>query len=879
MNVNDFRIAIGIEESGGLPREGAAVRIGVPLPQGLLADASAAVVIDAGGGKVAHQTRALMLWPDQSIKWLLVDALVSVGANQQALLYLVPRVAAAANEARSSSALVITDHGDRFEVDTGVAQFVVGKRASGPLSAANVGGKPLLAGVGSRVRALGLDGTEYALRTESTAVEEQGPVRASLVAQGSLQVGERGGALRFQSRLTFVAGSSAVTLELLAHNPQAARHPGGLWDLGDAGSQIFKDLSLCLYPAPSRELRWYAERATDVRTQEAAPWLLYQDSSGGERWNSQNHLDRNGKLSVSFRGYRVFGSSDATATPIADGLRATPCATAVGEGGWVAATTAEFWQSFPKALRWKDGVLGVGLFPAESTSGFELQGGEQKRHRVYLDFGAPGQDSHIPLLQHPLEVAVDPGWIEQSRAMAWFVPEARDRNASYLGYVNQIVEGSNAFVARRERIDEYGWRNFGELYADHEAVKSAGTEPLISHYNNQYDFIYGACLQFLRSGDDRWRKLMDEAARHTIDIDIYHTDGDKAAFNGGLFWHTDHYRPAETCTHRTYSARNGGSGYGGGPSNEHNYTSGLLHYYLLTGDPEARAAVLTLADWVLAMDEGSRTVLALIDSSPTGYASKTVSETYHKAGRGAGNSINALLDAYALSREQRYMTKAQELIERCIHPADDIAALGLLEPEYRWSYLVFLQVLGKYLDCKASLGETDYAFYYARDSLLHYARWMAEHEVPYKDVLHKVELPTETWPAHDVRKCHILHVAATYAPADERLRLHERAAYFFERCVSDVLSFDTAWLARPLVILSVYGPIHSYFQAYPDRAARATGSHGYRFGEPRVFVPQKARVKQALREKSKLAGTEVRRLMSEALSSVTRAIWRNRRRA
>ena len=48
-------------------------------------------------------------------------------------------------------------------------------------------------------------------------------------------------------------------------------------------------------------------------------------------------------------------------------------------------------------------------------------------------------------------------------------------------------------------------------------------------------------MQFLRTGDARWWRLMDDLARHVRDIDIYHTREDKAAYNGGLFWHTNHY--------------------------------------------------------------------------------------------------------------------------------------------------------------------------------------------------------------------------------------------------------------------------------------------------------------------------------------------------
>ena len=110
------------------------------------------------------------------------------------------------------------------------------------------------------------------------------------------------------------------------------------------------------------------------------------------------------------------------------------------------------------------------------------------------------------------------------------------------------------------------------------------------------------------------------------------------------------------------------------------------------------------------MDDGALTLLGVVDSGPTGLASKTVSLDYHGPGRGAGNSINALLDAYTLSNDRRYAAKAEELIQRCIHPSDDIGTLGLDDPEYRWSYLVFLQVLGKYLDLKLELQSQGHTF-------------------------------------------------------------------------------------------------------------------------------------------------------------------------
>ena len=251
---------------------------------------------------------------------------------------------------------------------------------------------------------------------------------------------------------------------------------------------------------------------------------------------------------------------------------------------------------------------------------------------------------------------------------------------------------------------------------------------------------------------------MHDLAAHVADIDIYHCSEDRAAYNHGLFWHTSHYADAQTATHRSYSRRAGGAS--GGPSNEHNYTTGLLLHYFLTGCERSREAVLDLAGWVLDMDDGAKGRFRWIDRGDTGLASATRDPDYHGPGRGAAYSINALLDAHRLTGASRYLQKAERLVERCVHPADNPQALGLLDAERRWSYTVFLQVLGKYLEHRAELGLLDREFEYARTALATYATWMAEHERPYLDHPERLEYPTETWAAQDMRKAAVFEFAA-----------------------------------------------------------------------------------------------------------------------
>ena len=228
--------------------------------------------------------------------------------------------------------------------------------------------------------------------------------------------------------------------------------------------------------------------------------------------------------------------------------------------------------------------------------------------------------------------------------------------------VSSAIAGDASFERKRELIDEYGWRNFGDIYADHENAFSGQPTPIISHYNNQYDAINGFAIQFMRSGDARWWRQMRELTAHVADIDIYHTDRDKAAYNHGLFWHTSHYVPAGTCSHRSYPRQPGVSG--GGPANEHAYAAGLRLHWLLTGDPVSRAAAIELANWVLDMDDGRKTIFRWLTRSDTGLASATQSPDFHGPGRGAGHAILVLLDGHRLTGLRRFLSKAEQLIRR-----------------------------------------------------------------------------------------------------------------------------------------------------------------------------------------------------------------------
>jgi len=798
-------IRIELHETAGLSRHKEPVTIGVPWPRGEALENRFAL-FDEDDIEIPLQSEVLQRWPDGNPQWVLCDWQVDLEPYGKKILKL------------SSCRERQEDHTGEFEVK----ELEGGWRIDSDCYEVRLPQDRLrlefeskrVPGCKSHLE-LSLTeekGTVQCARVTKWVWEARGPLRLSLRVEAEFRAVDNTLLGQAIVRIHFFAGLSVLRMEVTLRNPRAARHPGGLWDLGDAGSLYFGDLSLCWRENENSapQVAWTESPSGDVfRSQ--CPVKIYQDSSGGDNWDSRNHVNCRGQISTRFRGYRV----SAPNCEGHDGLRAAPVVLLEGDQLSMGVAVKEFWQNFPKTIEVDSGLVRIGLFPHESNDLFELQGGEQKTHTVFIDLSAGEQalKSLAAMAHDALIPVVNPTSFVESGALPYLSTDENTEDPERRRMLTTIVEDEKSFRKRREIIDEYGWRNFGELYADHESAERKDGLPTISHYNNQYDVLQGFIYQWAACGDPRWFRMMDELARHVIDIDIYHTQQDKPKSNGGLFWHTDHYCDAETATHRSYSRRNArglGRSYGGGLSNEHNYTTGLMYFYYLTGNPLAREAVIGLADWVIAADDGRRSRFGWLDKRDTGLASSTVSRFYHGPGRGSANSISALLDGYTLTGADRYVQKAESLIRRCIHPRDDVDGRDLLNLEDRWSYLVFLQVLGRYLDYKKLTPGQDEMFGYARLSLLRYVDWMLEHEVPYTSLLNKVKKPTETWPAHDIRKADVFCVAANYADSEEkRSQFLRKASYFYQTCLEDLKRFPSWTLTRPLVILLTNGWVYS----------------------------------------------------------------------
>lgn len=599
------------------------------------------------------------------------------------------------------------------------------------------------------------------------------------------------------------------------HNCASAKHPGGLWDLGDPGSFEFD----------SFELIWAADVNGEVETQlfqmneqfDVAQQIdkgqyqqlsVEQFSSGGEHWNCRNHVDKTNTVPLKRQGFEIIGDKGDLHFH-QDGQRIQPLLTLESNGKAVAASIEKFWQNFPSKLSYSNSSIHFGLFPKQ-TYQHELQAGERKSFDIVIDL--EGNTQRLQEAMRACDVTLSRQSAVESNTLPLF--EGAEHDEPLYRIIEAGLHTDNNFFAKREQIDEYGWRHFGDLFADHECYGEQGKHVQFSHYNNQYDPIWGFLRQYLTTGDCRWFELADDLARHVLDIDIYRTELDREEYNNGLFWHTDHYSDAATCSHRTFSKHHSEvyEGYqsGGGPGGQHCYTLGLTLYYFLTGSEDCKQTLLKMADWIGNLYEGSPTILgtlyAIKRSSVIGV--KNVVTGIYPLDRGTGNYINALLDSYEVTSDEGYVNKAFNIISNTMHPQDDVNSLGLDNIELTWFYSVLLQSVIRFLELKRAQGSFDDAFYYCRDVLNTYVTWMQANEKPYLDQVEKLEFPNLTWAAQDLRRANIFYAAAYYC---DEVYL-KTAEYFHQYVVDKLIGAEERTHTRILALIMQNIGARNYFR-------------------------------------------------------------------
>ncbi len=669
-------------------RTGEPVTCGLPLVRGFVRRSEELTLLGPGGRAVPVQVLTTSTYKDGTPRWVLVDFQADVPGGGKAVYRLTtgPRV-----PVRESLTFELRD--GVAEIDTGAAQFRIDTGRFRLFDSVTVGGRELLASrPESGIVLEEQSGSRHTCdrKTPRAEFEDVGPMAVVLAVRGQIRPGGKLPLAEYVCRMHFYAGKGEVRVFCTLRNPAAHRHPGNTWDLGTGGSILMEDFSILL---PLAAGPWISRVGVEAGRPALSATKLYQDSSGGPHWDSANHVDKDYKVPTRFRGYRAYGGS----RKVSEGYRADGWIHLRGAPGGVAVGVRDFWQNFPKALELNRGRLRVGLWPGEFAGVHEILGGEQKTHEmlfVFHDVKRAGEsvERRMKAFQRPLYAMPDPAAIYATRAFWPTGPLDRERFKMLEQTCDAFVDAAGgqgaSVISKWDEIDEFGWRHFGDTFADNEGSPAKMREDFpqhhpggrpISHFGNEYDVNYGVMLQGLRRGDPRWMWMADVMCRHYADVCIYHTDADPAeAYAHGPFTHTTHDTAALRSTHRMYPSETNKYGLqyaSGGPNAGHCYVASLAQHYYLTGNRTSREALLEVADWTVHSPWFTRMMMG--DK------------------RGIGNFLMTHVYAYQLTNDRNYYDAAIKMIDYVEEPFEGLGAN------------LFVKAAGRFLDVKIENGEID----------------------------------------------------------------------------------------------------------------------------------------------------------------------------
>lgn len=556
-NVERVEVPLTVTETEGVARD-EPVTFGIPLPQGALGRADRVRLTD-GPAPLPISTRALLRWPDGTIKWLLVTGRVALAANETRSLRLA--LGAQVRPLEADGAGLVRDAGDLVAVFTGATALNIDRR-TGEGAILAPGGILCNLPV-SRITAT--DGTVYLGRVESVTVEEDSPDRAVILVEGH-HVNEAGEPyFGFALRYFLHTGDPGVRVDhILRHDIVSPE-----MKYGDE-MKSFAALDL-VFPATG---------AAQVALEDGGT----ADLAPGQRLFQ--HFDDAWEL-----GERTGGRAPGLMTM-----------------GGLSVAVRDFWQSWPKSLQAEDGALVVGLYPRIEPSdryanrpdehihyyhlrdgNYTFRAGLEKRHELLIAPSAQvSPEQMLARANAPLLVTARPEWYTGSGAVHEIVGvEGRD----FARYDVELLRAVEGFVDVREANHWYGLMNFGDWWG--ERGNNWG--------NIEYDMQHSLFTGYFRSGERALFEVGEEAARHNADIDVVHYAAGQQAGPGGprrvgQAWvhsmcHTGGYYPYDYLGMDIYA-----QGYC--ENRGHMWNQGNLEYWLLTGDEQVRRSAMQLADWV-----------------------------------------------------------------------------------------------------------------------------------------------------------------------------------------------------------------------------------------------------------------------------------------
>ena len=544
------------------------ITVAVPFPRGELG-ADTPVAVTADGKALPTQARATATWPDGSVRWLLVDALVDLPGNAPADFALETGALSPTPEARATARV-----GDDATIETGpltIALCAPGER--GLLGEIALDGEHFAAGeelVGPEMT-VGGETFVAAMDADGWRVVEPGPVRVVVEARGR-HVGADGRTqLDFIARVTAWAGKPWIEVHHRIINREPAPSTGveavewRLRPIGPLADTAEGAITVSNYVSQTRS----AEPGETIRRVIDADHLLYTS-------NEQVPEVLYGTFTGHWRH---------------------------PERGGVSGTIFQACQNFPTGLAAGDEGLCVELVPAGSL-GLDLIRGMAKGHRFLL---------HVHDGSVAVEELIVRGLQYQMPDRAVLPPEVYRR----AGVMEDVfVDEPVARVERTlldladRRTKAFGAIHWGDGPERGYTDQGRGRGELV-WCNLEYDLPRAALLMFARTGERRMLDYLLVCAEHWMEIDVCHDSDDPMRHEGMV---------AHSARHAT-----------GGVTVSHEWVEGILDSYHQTGDGFALQTALGIGRNVLRhLDRMMKRGVGAFSARETGWAIRTLVALYEE---------------------------------------------------------------------------------------------------------------------------------------------------------------------------------------------------------------------------------------------------------
>jgi rhamnogalacturonyl hydrolase YesR len=283
-----------------------------------------------------------------------------------------------------------------------------------------------------------------------------------------------------------------------------------------------------------------------------------------------------------------------------------------GDAGTLLALVRNFKDQYPIAATWDDSALSLELFsPTEAIPAYAPHEGEAKRYEIWSGLwdhaqGAEALAAQAAWMQNPPGL-FNPDYACATGAFGPAAPHDAARFPELTAFMQKTygeIPGTMFYTT--------GIRHWGDLpYSVEEGTWR----------NGYYDTQQGFFSEYLMTGDARWFNHLEASVRHIMDIDVCYASAEHPDWVGAI--------------HGLYSKDHST----GDPWNPTQRMKGMLNYARLTGDRDARAAALGVADSALAAKRAIGAVSV----------------------RDHAGVLYALTSAYDETRDPRYLEGARAL--------------------------------------------------------------------------------------------------------------------------------------------------------------------------------------------------------------------------